>query len=281
MAEVTSTLTKMLKEAKSNGVGKPKRSKFKIENDRTQITELYLRQVPQHEIAKQLSLSQSTVSREISRIIEGWQAANYDQINAFRAMELEKINLMEREMLTAWEASKQVIKRTNIYFENGKINQGGQGNKPTFRQEQGVEEITQGNMEYFRGWQWCIEQRAKILGLYAPKKVAQTDPTGNKEAGTSAVDDVMRMIKEANERKEKSLQQLEQPKHLEAGKDFVDGEIIEDTQFTAEETLQGTPLNIMEHEPKVDVLGKSQEFLRTTNISLDLSREIDKINSGR
>jgi len=98
-------------------------------------------------------------------------------------------------MWVAWEQSKTTKKIINTKSKSGEMVDDidpttGRLTKvgaEKYWRAGSTEEIpVAGDMQYMNGIMWCVQERAKIIGLYAPKKVAQTDPTGEQEAGQSA-----------------------------------------------------------------------------------------------
>lgn len=179
----------------------PKRDKLTREQDLNVLTKLYFKHVPQTEIAKQLGISQGQVSQDLKKLIIRWEEVNLHQIDRYKAQQLERINVMEEEMWDAWELSKSVAKRIHTRSRAGKMKKDSVTGAVDHDENDGFwrtglqeEETRGGDMQYFNGIQWCCQERSKILGLYAPKKIASTDPSGDKEAGRSAREELMGMI---------------------------------------------------------------------------------------
>jgi len=178
----------------------PKRDKLQREQDLHTLQKLYHKGVPQGEIAKQLKISQGQVSQDLKKLIIRWEQTNLHQIDRYKAEQLDRINMIEEEMWDAWELSKTTAKRIHSKTKSGRFIK-----DPLTRTVEpddgeywraGVteEETRGGDMQYMNGIMWCCQERAKIIGLYAPKKVANTDPTGDREAGVSAREELMGMI---------------------------------------------------------------------------------------
>lgn len=150
-------------------MGKPKkqvkpRSPAEEEADRRNISRLYLKGLYQVEIAKELGISQSTVSRDIQYLIDEWKKERVYDINEAKARELAKIDNLELEYWDAWRRSKE-----DAETKTKKAVKTPEG----VRQEQQEQYKGQaGDPRFLQGIQWCIEQRCKILGVEAPKKIA-------------------------------------------------------------------------------------------------------------
>jgi Helix-turn-helix domain len=172
---------------------KAARSKGKRERDLNLIADLYVQKVPQAEIAKAVGLSQGTVSTEIKRLIEFWKEQRLDDLDKIKLEQLHRIDRMERELWEAWNKSKRSGKRTITKSKAGEFSGSVQQDK--YWSAKSVEEdVIAGDMQYMHGIQWCVQERNKIIGLYAPKKLAATDPTGMFEARSSARDEILDLI---------------------------------------------------------------------------------------
>jgi predicted transcriptional regulator len=143
-----------------------KRTPFEIARDRLVITELYCQGIPQHEIADRLGVSQPQISYDVKAIQADWAAKRDRLLDAHKAEQLAKIDVMEREYYAEYFRSKQPFSRTVKYAESAKDKDGPQATRAVVTTEERL-----GDPRYLAGVAWCIEQRCKILGLYAPEKI--------------------------------------------------------------------------------------------------------------
>jgi predicted transcriptional regulator len=157
---------------------KPDRSVAQQERDRREISRLYLQGMYQADIAEKLRLSQPTVSRDIQILIEEWKVQRVYDINEAKARELAKVDNLELEYWEAWHRSQQNAEKE---IKKAKGIKGGTANQEI----QKISEGQTGDPRFLSGIQWCIDRRCLILGVDAPKKVAPTDPSGNKPYGGS------------------------------------------------------------------------------------------------
>jgi thymidylate synthase len=147
----------------------------KAEN-RKDIASLYVRGATQAQIAGQLNLSQPTVCRDLKVIHTEWRREMLGDFDERKARELAKIDELEREYWDAWKVSKaqREISTTAKETEGAQAGQtsviGRTKNKAQLRREQ-----RDGNPAFLTGLQWCIEQRCKVFGFYAPTKVDVRD----------------------------------------------------------------------------------------------------------
>lgn len=131
------------------------------------VSALYLKGMLQYEIAEQLGITKAQITYDIKKLQAQWIESSLVNIDAVRQRELAKIDALEREYWDAWQNSKGTHEVKITAKEQEKI-------KASLRSEE-----LSGNPQFLTGVQWCIEQRCKILGLNAPKKIAETDPFGN------------------------------------------------------------------------------------------------------
>lgn len=171
-----------------------KRPKEVKEEHLNQIAKLYVRGTTQMDMAKMLGVSQGQISSDLRLVLKKWQEERLHDIDRYKNEQLVRINAIEEEMWAAWEKSKTtkkvIINKSKsgemldvIDPVTGKMTK--QQSDKYWRAGTTEEEPVSGDMQYMNGIMWCVQERAKILGLYAPKKVANTDPTGEFES-TSA-----------------------------------------------------------------------------------------------
>ena len=103
--------------------------------DRRRIADLYLRGTLQCDIAAELELSESTVSRDLATLYKQWRVSALVDIGKAKAQELAKLDHLEATYWQAWQKSV-------------------------------------GDLRYLAGVQVCIDRRCKLLGLDAPEEHA-------------------------------------------------------------------------------------------------------------
>jgi hypothetical protein len=158
------------------------RSQLARENDLRQAAALYLRGLTQGEIARRLNVSRQQISYDLKVLQRRWQQSALADFHAKKAAELAKVDELERSYWEAWERSceaREVTSQERV--------QGGEGQPDGGRLKAGVrKERRDGNPEFLRGVERCIEMRCKILGAFAAIKVAPTSPDGKEEWHASA-----------------------------------------------------------------------------------------------
>lgn len=156
-----------------------------------EIADRYVKGEFQAAIAEAVGLSQGQVSQYLAKIEAEWARQYAAQIDAAKWAQLAKIDALERTYWQAWADSQQAINRQTQYAD---VSDPAAPARPT-RVAQVTEERS-GDMRALVGIQWCISERCKILGLYAPQKVAPTNPEGTREwqPGPNAVQAVREQL---------------------------------------------------------------------------------------
>lgn len=135
------------------------RSKTEITNRRQQVAEMYLRGAYQSQIAEELGIDQSTVSRDLAELRKEWLERSINHIEQKKANELAKLDQLELTYWDAWERSKlnaeTIIERKTPLGHISETKTQGQVGNPAF----------------LAGVMSCINKRCEILGIDAPKKV--------------------------------------------------------------------------------------------------------------
>lgn len=117
----------------------------------------YLHGETQNTIAAALDVDQATISRDLAAVRKAWLDSAIRDFDAARAIELAKIDEVEREYWLAWERSQ---KDKEIAYQEQSDKK-----KVGLRRESQV-----GNPAFLDGVLRCIEKRCAILGLDAPRR---------------------------------------------------------------------------------------------------------------
>jgi hypothetical protein len=139
------------------------------------------------EVMRRLELktySLQTVHKDIQFLLAEWKKTRIDDIDLLIQAELEKIAICEAELWEQWEKSKTDYKNVSQKKKGEVIGTGKSkkenGDIRTTRVEKNEENVVMlGDPRYMAALSDCREQRIKLLGLYAPTKIAQTDKEGN------------------------------------------------------------------------------------------------------
>jgi hypothetical protein len=141
-----------------------RRSNSEIARDRRKIAELYLQGWIQADIAKELGVVQSTISRDLASLHKEWLQAAIVDFDTAKAQEVAKIDHLERIYYRAWERSCEDAE--TVRQEGDPKDEKGQPDKVVHTRKGQA-----GDPRFLQGVQWCIERRCKILGIEAPTKL--------------------------------------------------------------------------------------------------------------
>ena len=100
-------------------MGRTPQEDVRIEHRRTQVTELYLKGWTQAAIAKKLGVSQATISSDLKAMRKVWRDSGIRNFDEAIGEQLEKLQLLRREMWAEWERSKKSVETARITQKNG------------------------------------------------------------------------------------------------------------------------------------------------------------------
>ena len=123
------------------------------ELDLTKVAKLYLQGINQSEIAQQLGVNQSTISRDLKTLRNRWLASSIRDFDDARAEELAKIDEQERKY-HAQVAKLDVI--AGVLYKAGELEKAARVIGTLHRFMNSVDD--------------CIKQRCALLGLDAPQR---------------------------------------------------------------------------------------------------------------
>lgn len=155
---------------------------------RAQVTELLKLDFTQEEIAKQCGVDRTIISRDIAAIRAAWEHTAILNFDAAVKAQLEKISIIEEEAWDAWEKSKQP--RTTYRASKQDSEEKGITTK---KERIKVESI--GDAVWLDRIAWCVEQRARIYGMYKNQTVEQHNHIGQQNVIVSNVDGMQDLFK--------------------------------------------------------------------------------------
>lgn len=90
-----------------------KRNSLRRDERRAIVARRYLQGVFQSDIAEEVGVTQSTVSKDIKYIQEQWRSSALIDFNEAKQRELERIDALEEQAWKAWFRSCEIRKRTD------------------------------------------------------------------------------------------------------------------------------------------------------------------------
>jgi hypothetical protein len=136
---------------------------------RHEVATLYLAGHLQAEIARVVHVSQQQVSADLKALRAQWQASALRDFDASKALELAKIDQVERACWLGWERS--LTPKTTILAER---KTGEHAGRKRSRRREGQA----GDPRFLEGVLNCVKQRCAILGLSAETEALTDAATG-------------------------------------------------------------------------------------------------------
>lgn len=178
------------------------RSPIQIQHDRMKIADMYCRGLYQSQIAKEMGLSQQTISRDLGIVRELWRDRAIASFDQHVANQLAKIDNLERTYWEAWEKSQKPKRK-----ERASTSVGGKYDIEKAGTE--VELERDGNPNFLMGVERCIQKRIDLLGLKAPDMWERADwQREMRELGVDAGIEFEKMVQASQMIQEKREREL-------------------------------------------------------------------------
>jgi hypothetical protein len=126
---------------------------------RQEVASLYLQQRTMRQIAQQVGASHGTVCNDVNALEAHWRELAIEDIRSAKGRQLAKLRLMEREAWEQWQRSKKDIERQTTMQETSDKD-GAKMRATLLKEARLADDRYQGRVA------WCMEQEAKLLGLY-------------------------------------------------------------------------------------------------------------------
>lgn len=128
-----------------------------------QVAARYVRGQLNMDIARELDVSPSQITYDLKILTKRWRDSALVDFDTAKAIQLEKLDEIERTAWAAWEQSRADFEETMTSSSQG----------PSVTARAMVKKRKRsGNPDYLEIMLRCVEQRCKIFGLYAPTTVA-------------------------------------------------------------------------------------------------------------
>ena len=134
-------------------MGRTPQEETRIQHRRKQVADLHEKGSTQAAIARELDVSQATISSDIKAIYEEWKESRARKFDEAREEQLKKLKLIAREAWKGWERSQKPAETTRIVQKNGER-----------RAEKMVRERS-GDPQFLRVVLSACEKYCKLLGL--------------------------------------------------------------------------------------------------------------------
>jgi hypothetical protein len=147
--------------------GRNAQERFRILERRKRVAGMYLRGMSQWEIGRQLGVTQQCIAKDVHALEKEWLASAVVDIDAAKAKELARIDRLERVAWRAWRRSCQRKERATTRLER-KLDEDAQKAKTVTSK---ATELRDGNPEYLKRVEWCINKRCELLKLNPPQRL--------------------------------------------------------------------------------------------------------------
>jgi hypothetical protein len=138
---------------------------------RNRAVQMYLRGMKHADIAAVLGVERSTVTRDIKVAEEWFRNEAVDQLKYERKRSVAELSIVKENFWDGYEESKKPRERSKAAKRKA-------GESGTVETAEKQTETRVGDPRFLSGVVSTIQEINKLLGLYAPEKVAPTDPTG-------------------------------------------------------------------------------------------------------
>jgi hypothetical protein len=147
--------------------GRNSQERFRILDRRRRVASMYLCGMSQWEIGRKLGVTQQCIAKDIQALEREWLTSMVVDIDAAKAKELARIDRLERVAWRAWRRSCKRKERASTRLEKKVADDATQGKTVTSKQT----ELRDGNADYLKRVEWCINKRCELLKLNPPQRL--------------------------------------------------------------------------------------------------------------
>ncbi|QDU44564.1 hypothetical protein Mal52_30480 [Symmachiella dynata] len=165
-------------------MGRTPQEEMQIQHRRQEVAEMYLQGSTQAAIARQLAVSQATVSNDLKAIRQDWKESGIRDFEEAVGQELHKLQLLEREAWDGW-------RRSQLSLETTRVTQTGSDKKAEKSSRQ-----QHGDPRFLELVQRTISSRRSLLGLDAPTRIAPTSPDGDEAYDVHVLQKLFKLAEE-------------------------------------------------------------------------------------
>lgn len=143
-----------------------------------QVAALYLAGKSQSEIGAELGHGQQMISYYLRKMQAEWRTQYSADVATIMTAQLARIDLIEATAWEEYERSQANAQRRVTTTSKEPVGSGEDGGTRTTTRTQLHTEGRLGDPRYLERISWCVEQRIKICGGYAPTKGELSGPDG-------------------------------------------------------------------------------------------------------
>ena len=165
--------------------GRTKKATTSITRRREAVADAYIQGRTQAAIARDLGISQPTVSTDLKAIQTQWRESAIRDFDLLRERELQKLDRVEREAWEAWERSQKPSQQSVVSTSGD-----GQRTQNTVKDQSG-------DPRFLEAVHKCIAGRRALLGLDAPTRIAPTSPDGEQAYHARVMSELMRLAEQS------------------------------------------------------------------------------------
>lgn len=143
------------------------RKQLELLQRRRQVAERCLEGWTQREIAEHLGVAQASICQDLKQIRAQWRASAVRDFEAARALELAKLDHLERAAWAAFERSQKPLQTAVVSGQNQE------------RQTRRSVKNQHGDPRFLEIVQKCLAQRRTLLGLEAAPREEKEDDDGD------------------------------------------------------------------------------------------------------
>ncbi len=136
-------------------MGRTPREDVQIDHRRKKVAELYLKGSTQAAIARELGVSQPTISSDLKAIREKWTESRNRNLDEAREEQCRKLHVLLRAAWKGWQQSQEPVETTRIIQKNGET-----------KAEKMIRKGP-GDPRFLHAVQRAIEAICRLLGLEA------------------------------------------------------------------------------------------------------------------
>lgn len=152
-------------------MGKPQFKRIELIRRRAVVAELYIRGSTQVRIAERLGVNPGQICRDLKYLHKQWQESSDAAFDKMRAVQLAKIDEIEREAWDAWTRSCEEREELKVQSKSG--SDGGKEKTEELKAKTVKKYV--GDPRFLERVAWCVETRLKMIGALSGENFSMTN----------------------------------------------------------------------------------------------------------